>query len=350
MEVYNHPILTIVISTYNRSALLQENLNKLISNKSNAFCIIVGDNASSDNTWEMLKTISDNRFTCKRNIENLGISNVMLLDYDVTTKYFINLNDRDYIKSEDLDELCKFLLDVETFEICSLYPHKGIKTGKCTSDKFINEFYHANHPGYLVYNTEYYKHYIEKKSLDCFFETKDMINLSNYVYIQLLYNLNHGYYYPIQLIQQPKNRDKNVPQTRKELYGVAYVLPEYHMGALNSLVNFILSANYDNKDKIGKLIIGTFDFAMSKIGQEYFFASIRSSFRERNHIENASPWNFFKNVKSLTKYTTDLEAISTYGIKRTIKQHGAVTILLLFARMIKHPLRTINALFYRRIK
>ena len=215
------PILTIVISTFNRTSLLHENLNKILETKNKAFCIIVGDNASTDNTWDMLQTIDDKRLTYKRNEQNLGISNVMLLDYEVKTKYFINLNDRDYIKGEDLERLCKFLTNVEPFEMCSLFPHKGTKEGICSSDKFINEFYLANHPGYLIYNTDYYKHNINKNNLDNYFKENDMINLSNYVYIQLLYNLKYGYCYPIMLIQQPKNRDKSNPKTRKELYGVA---------------------------------------------------------------------------------------------------------------------------------
>ena len=343
----NFPILTIVISTYNRNSLLQENLNKILENKNNTFRIIVGDNASTDNTWDMLQSIGDDRFTCKRNEKNLGISNVMLLDYDVETKYFINLNDRDYIKSEDIDKLCAFLYKVENFEMCSLFPHKRAKKGKCSADKFINEFYLANHPGYLIYNTDYYKQSINKNSLDIFFKENDMIDLSNYAYIQLLYNLKLGYCYPIQLIQQPKNRDKSIPQTRKELYGVAYVLPEYHMGAIKSLIDFVTKVNYDNKMKIGKLIIGTFDFALNKIGPEYFFSSTRSDFRKRNHMEDASPWKCFHNIAVLTKYVESLESISIYGITKTIKLHGIKSYILMIIRMFRRLRGTFRAIFYR---
>lgn len=347
MAINDFPILTIVISTFNRSSLLKENINKIIENKSNAFRVIVGDNASTDNTWNMLQTIDDDRFTCKRNEKNLGISNVMLLDYEVKTKYFINLNDRDYIKSEDIDKLCDFLYKANSFEICSLFQHKGTKEGMCSSDKFINEFYLANHPGYLVYNTDYYKHNINKTTLDSFFKENDMISLSNYVYIQLLYNLKFGYYYPIQLIQQPKNRDKSIPQTRKELYGVAYVLPAYHMGAIKSLTDFFTKVNYDNKKKIGKLIIGTFDFALNKIGPEYFFSSTRSDFRKRNHMEDASPWKCFFNIAVLTKYVESLESISKYGITKTIKLHGIKSYILMIMRMFRHLRGTFRAIFYR---
>lgn len=350
MTSINYPIVTIVISTFNRVSLLQENINKILDNKSKDFCVIIGDNASTDKTWEMLKTISDGRVSYKRNQNNLGIANVMLLDYDVKTKYFINLNDRDYIKTEDLDKLCQFLYHVETFEMCSLYPHKGTKVGKCSATNFINEYYLANHPGYLVYNTEFYKKNINKTTLDNFFEKNDMINLSNYGYIQLLYNLRIGYYYPLQIVQQPENRDKNLPQTRKELYGVAYVLPEYHMGAIKSLIDYVTNANYDDKKIICNLIIGTFDFAMSKIGQEYFFATIDSNFRKRNHIENASPWKCFHNIISLTRYVINIEELSTYyKIRKILKLKGIKTIIFLILRMIKHSKRTIKAIFYKTI-
>ncbi|MCR5188790.1 MAG: hypothetical protein K6C97_07620 [Treponema sp.] len=153
----------------------------------------------------------------------------------------------------------------------------------------------------------------------------------------------------MQLIQQPKNRDKNVPQTRKELYGVAYVLPEYHMGAIKSLTDFVSKENYDCKNKIGKLIVGTFDFAMNKIGPEYFFSSISSDFKKRNHMENVSPWYCFNNIVSLTKYVINLEEVSLYNIRTILKLHGVKTLILLIPRMIKHPVLTIKAIFYKYI-
>ena len=60
-------LLTIAIPTYNRGTVLFGNILKMLKNSSTDFEIIISDNASPDNTQQLILAINDPRLKYYRN-------------------------------------------------------------------------------------------------------------------------------------------------------------------------------------------------------------------------------------------------------------------------------------------
>ena len=66
------PKVTIAIPTYNRAQLLKISMQSVLDQDYPDFRILVLDNASSDNTEEVVRSFSDTRITYHRNKKNVG--------------------------------------------------------------------------------------------------------------------------------------------------------------------------------------------------------------------------------------------------------------------------------------
>jgi len=64
--------VTIVVPTYNRSGLLKIGLESILSQDHSDFRVIVLDNASTDNTLEVVRSFGDHRLSYTRNETNIG--------------------------------------------------------------------------------------------------------------------------------------------------------------------------------------------------------------------------------------------------------------------------------------
>jgi glycosyltransferase involved in cell wall biosynthesis len=65
---------TVIISTYNRAASLEKTLRSIMVQTDNDFELIIGDDASSDNTQEIVSSFTYKQVTYYRNDENSGLS------------------------------------------------------------------------------------------------------------------------------------------------------------------------------------------------------------------------------------------------------------------------------------
>ncbi|MFX1388577.1 MAG: glycosyltransferase family 2 protein [Promethearchaeota archaeon] len=70
--------MSICIPTYNRDTILYDLLNKIIKFKSEEIEIVISDNASVDNTKELVESIKDDRIKYFRNDKNLGFDGNIL--------------------------------------------------------------------------------------------------------------------------------------------------------------------------------------------------------------------------------------------------------------------------------
>jgi glycosyltransferase involved in cell wall biosynthesis len=66
------PKISVLIPTYNRAGYLKESLGSVLSQECVDFEVIVSDNASTDNTKEVVESFADPRIRYFRNKENLG--------------------------------------------------------------------------------------------------------------------------------------------------------------------------------------------------------------------------------------------------------------------------------------
>ena len=98
--------LSIAIPTYNRSYFLDNNLKQLLKEYNNNFEIIIQDNASTDNTEEIVEKYikSGLPIIYERNLTNLGwTKNFEICFKKVKTKYMILLGDDDIIVNGGVD-------------------------------------------------------------------------------------------------------------------------------------------------------------------------------------------------------------------------------------------------------
>jgi len=74
MSNIKNPLVSILIPTYNRAALIVDSIKSALAQKYNSFEVVIVDNASTDGTWEQIQEIAstDSRVRAFRNNTNLG--------------------------------------------------------------------------------------------------------------------------------------------------------------------------------------------------------------------------------------------------------------------------------------
>ena len=109
-------LLTICIPTYNRAKVLDESLthlmNQLSGNNSKKIEILISDNCSSDNTFEIVRKYTNKGFPIlyNRNRENIGADgNFLYCLTHAKGKYIWLLGDDDYLLDGSLDYLIKVM-------------------------------------------------------------------------------------------------------------------------------------------------------------------------------------------------------------------------------------------------
>ncbi|MFK5882351.1 MAG: glycosyltransferase family 2 protein [Sulfurospirillum sp.] len=90
--------VTIMIPTYNQDNYIVDAINSALSQKYQDLEVIVCDDNSSDNTWQLIQQLKDKRLKIYRNQENLGrVENYRKLLYELASgDFIINLDGDDY--------------------------------------------------------------------------------------------------------------------------------------------------------------------------------------------------------------------------------------------------------------
>jgi glycosyltransferase involved in cell wall biosynthesis len=70
--VTNYPLVCICIPTYNSSKTIKKTLTSILNQKYKNIVVHISDNASTDNTIEIIETITDPRIKIHRNNKNIG--------------------------------------------------------------------------------------------------------------------------------------------------------------------------------------------------------------------------------------------------------------------------------------
>lgn len=95
-------MISILVTTYNRSSLLKQRISSILDQTYNNFEIIIIDDCSSDNTSEVINSFNDDRIRSIKNLKNLGsIYGDRIHIYEFLYKYasgdyFIYAPDDDY--------------------------------------------------------------------------------------------------------------------------------------------------------------------------------------------------------------------------------------------------------------
>ncbi|XYJ11578.1 glycosyltransferase family 2 protein [Telluria sp. B2] len=108
--------VTIMIPTYNQAEYIKEAIDSALAQSYTNLEVIVGDDASSDATAEVVKKINDPRLKYIRNPKNLGrVGNYRnLLYFHATGDYVVNLDGDDYYTDQDFISAAVKLISEES--------------------------------------------------------------------------------------------------------------------------------------------------------------------------------------------------------------------------------------------
>ena len=126
-------ILSICIPTYNRAEIVYECVQNCLKLESDEIEVVVNDNCSTDNTKELLSTITDERFHYFCNEKNIGYQNLAMVLTRGRAKYALLLSDEDDIINLNLEEVLKQLSNAQNVAIfqCEYVDESGkyLKSG-----------------------------------------------------------------------------------------------------------------------------------------------------------------------------------------------------------------------------
>lgn len=100
------PLISVIIGTFNRANLFPRAVRSVLKQTYQNFEIILVDDASTDDTFDIAQKINDQRFTYIRHEENKGIATVSNRGFNVSSGTFIALlgDDDEWIDSKKLEK------------------------------------------------------------------------------------------------------------------------------------------------------------------------------------------------------------------------------------------------------
>ncbi len=105
MTLRSSPRVTVAIPTYNRADWLRKAMESVHAQTYTDFRLVVADNASTDNTAEVVAQLADSRVEYVRRPTNVGSqANFNLLLSDITTEFVLLLPDDDLLYPEHLEQ------------------------------------------------------------------------------------------------------------------------------------------------------------------------------------------------------------------------------------------------------
>jgi glycosyltransferase involved in cell wall biosynthesis len=129
------PFFSICIPNYNYSKYLKLTIESVLSQSFTDFEIIISDNASKDDSVEMVKSFKDSRITLIENQVNLGFSpNLDKCTQNASGEFMILLSSDDVMFVEALETIYQVIKsnkqeDIVIMSACSVIDSKGNKIG-----------------------------------------------------------------------------------------------------------------------------------------------------------------------------------------------------------------------------
>ncbi|MGD9900528.1 MAG: glycosyltransferase, partial [Calditrichaceae bacterium] len=99
------PLVSVVIPSYNQGKYIEKAINSVLTQDFDNFELLISDDASPDNSWEIIQRFEDPRIRTYRQRKNLGaVGNLVFLIRESRGKYVALLNSDDYWLPGKLDK------------------------------------------------------------------------------------------------------------------------------------------------------------------------------------------------------------------------------------------------------
>lgn len=287
----NVKILTILISTYNRSQILRKNLERMLRSDCTDVEFMICDNASEDNTWEYLQTVSDGRVSVRKNTVNYGFENFWLVSENVKTKYFMFVNDRDYIEPYEISVISSMLQNLDDVDFVS-NEKRDLSPGYYGWRDAPDIYFQSRHPGTLIYNTNFIDKNIDRELIRNYLERDRAELANNYLVFQILLNVQRIYVYGRNPVNQPLNRER-IPKVRKEYYREPYISPEYREKEYDDWIKKGLE--HIDAARTRDIMMAIYKDSIMTVTWEYYFSLKIPGMAKRNGYEGHRSEEWKKN-------------------------------------------------------
>lgn len=311
-------VLSILISTYRRKELLQRNLEEMLACEDDRVEFILCDNASEDGTWEYLRSIQDPRVHVYRNKRNYGFENFWLISEYANGRFFMFVNDRDYIDPIDIRGLLKQLNSLGDFDFITHVEGEKYPSGVYLWKDAVNLYFQARHPGYLIYRCGFVKKVLSLERIRRYIENGRPQDANIYLVFSLLLNVEKVHHFPWHIIEQPPNRER-IHQVRGEYYEYPYVSPEYRIEEYKDWMKG--AESYRGNERTGYILETVYRDALRTVAWEYYFSMKIPGFAERNRYKGHTSGEWFLNLIKFTQGTIALNYVY-FSKKRTMLMYA----------------------------
>ncbi|WP_042256633.1 glycosyltransferase family 2 protein [Butyrivibrio proteoclasticus] len=322
------PLLSIIISTFNRCTLLVNNLKRMLECECEDIEFIIGDNGSTDSTWSQLKEIKSCKVCIVHNDKNLGFENFWLLSRNARGKFFLFLNDRDYIDQYGLKSLVKLISTAPNYDFISC-EWRLYKKGTYNARDALNIYFSSRHPGMLIYNSSFISKNIDRDYLELLLRNSQNSVANIYIVFQILQNVHIVYVHNNSFIIQPFNREK-IPKKRKEYYDVPYVSLEYRN---KEFVDWVKYANdMPDQKRSNEILLAMFKDSLMTVTWEFYISMKIPGFAKRNNFENHKYDEWLINGCAFTIHSLH----NCFRYKRNIKKEMLILMLKNYYQCLKN--------------
>lgn len=188
----NQPLLSICIPTYHRGKTVYNTVKSILENNIDFIEVVVSDNASPDDTKELLASIRDERLKYFRNNENIGGKNIFKVPRLGIGKWRMLLSDEDCIKCSDWEGL---RIKLESNSDVGIYRTRVYdEEGGILTDGPMEKRYAGTYEGYqyvrgytnyisgIIYRGEQIEDYSQRLDTDMYF-----FMTYNHIYLAIQY-------------------------------------------------------------------------------------------------------------------------------------------------------------------
>ena len=106
------PLFTIATISYNSSKWIHECINSILNSSFTDFELIISDDCSTDDSWQIVQQFSDPRITAWKNEKNLGeYKNRNKVLQSATGEYFLFVDGDDILYPKSLEILMEYISD-----------------------------------------------------------------------------------------------------------------------------------------------------------------------------------------------------------------------------------------------
>ncbi len=232
IETYK-PILTVFVVTYNRAEYLKLTLQSILEQTYKDFCLVVLDNASTDDTKNIIDNIKDKRLIYLAHKKNIDAPNNMNTAINMAlTQYFIIFHDDDLMMPQfiekELDVIQKYDFDIlscfakhidEYGNIQEYYRKTNNKPLSFTGSEYFKSFLNAS-PNTIYCPSVIYKNDFIKTHKLFFDYEKAGLACDAYLFFEIERNYGKIGIYPQELFfyrhhsQQGSNINKSTIQIK----------------------------------------------------------------------------------------------------------------------------------------